>query len=281
MRCARCMTVWFAELESRKHELVPEYVDAREREAQPREAGSARASRPASESQQESLSDVEALAQRLAEKISGEEQPSSAFEEGGRHQADRQSAGLEGEEPDRGEEPPFEKPEQEHRKAMLPAVVEPRSPFLVAGWTAWAVFVAGLAAGFLIYREEFVDLWPPVGQLYEITGLMEPDEGAARSGLPDFGEDLQIRNQAEPRANPDGTFDLIISGTIKNDSDQMIQLPRFKGVLRDADRKTLHEWRVEIRPGRLGPSEQIEFRTVVPSVPPQTTEYEILPDTRR
>ncbi len=111
--------------------------------------------------------------------------------------------------------------------------------------------------------------------------MMDRASNRLPSEISSLRDSLKIRNQAEPRANPDGTFDLIISGTIENTTTEIIRLPRIDGVLRDADQRIFYQWKVDLSQSVISPRARLEFRTEVRSVPPETTEYEIMPDWRR
>jgi len=146
------------------------------------------------------------------------------------------------------------------------------------GWAAWVIFVVVFLWSGYSFRESIVKAWPPSTRLYEFIGLLDARDLGEPSSNSRFGGVLSIRNQARPRANPDGTFDLLISGTIENTTDEALALPKIVGLLRNAEQLTIHRWTINLSEDSIGPRGRIEFTTEVPSVPLETTEFEILPD---
>lgn len=283
VRCARCLNTWYAELGPGAHEVVPEFVDATAGAGTRSAAETKTSTRSADErgSENAGLSEVEALARKLAEKISGQtdfDEP-DRDEEGSRRQRERDD------EPARGDDGGGARIEDTNQPAvagtLLPALIEPQPRFLVIGWVAWGAFVAGFLLLMFFFKEPIVEAWPPATRLYQAAGLMDRASNRLPSEFSSLRDSLKIRNQAEPRANPDGSFDLIISGTIENTTTELIRLPRINGVLRDADQRTIYQWQVDLSQSVIGPRARLEFRTEVRSVPPETTEYEIMPDWRR
>lgn len=288
VRCARCLNTWHAELGPGAHEVVPEFVDATAGVGAQSAAETRTSTRSDDEkgSENAGLSEVEALARKLAEKISGQ----TVSDEPERDEPERDEAGngrpLESDdEAAQGDDGGGDRIEDIDQPAvsgaMLPALIEPQPRFLVIGWVAWGAFVAGFLLSMFFFKEPIVEAWPPATRLYQAVGLMDRASNRLPSGFSSLRDSLKIRNQAEPRANPDGSFDLIISGTIENTTAELIRLPRISGVLRDADQRTIYQWKVDLSQSVIGPRARLEFRTEVRSVPPETTEYEIMPDWRR
>ncbi len=283
VRCARCLKTWHAELGPGVHEVVPEFVDATAGAGARLAAATKTSTRFADEKSSENadLSEVEVLARKLAEKISGQKDP----DEPGRDEVGNGQWREADREPARGDDGGGGQLEDTDQPAvtgtMLPALIEPQTRFLVIGWFAWGAFVAGFLLFVFFFKEPIVEAWPPATSLYQAVGLMDSASNRPPSEFSSLRDSLKIRNQAEPRANPDGSFDLIISGTIENTTSEVIRLPRINGVLRDADQRTIYQWKVDLSQSVIGPKARLEFRTEVRSVPPETTEYEIMPDWRR
>lgn len=283
VRCARCLNTWHAELGPGSHEVVPEFVDATAGTGAQSAVETKTTTRLADQKDSENagLSEVEALARKLAEKISGQtesdEPPRNEAGDGQQRETD--------DEPTRGDDGHGARIEDTDQPAVtgttLPALIEPQSRFLVIGWVTWGVFVAGFLLFMFFFKEPIVEAWPPATRLYQAVGLMDRASNRLPSEISSLRDSLKIRNQAEPRANPDGTFDLIISGTIENTTTEIIRLPRINGVLRDADQRIIYQWKVDLSQSVISPRARLEFRTEVRSVPPETTEYEIMPDWRR
>ena len=263
--------------------MVPEFVDAIGRADAPPDTNAEAPAKPSDDggSEQTALSEVEMLARKLAETIS----PQPGDRASNRREAENQQAREAADEADRDKGEGALQEEDVDEPALtgttLPAIIEPRSRFLAIGWTVWGVFVVGLLLSMFFFKEPIVEAWPPVARIYQALGLMERTSNRLPADISSLRDALKIRNQAEPRANPDGSFDLIISGSIENTTNQVIRLPRIAGVLRGADELTIYEWKVDLPENVIGPRSRIEFRTVVRSVPPETIEYEILPDWRR
>ena len=283
VRCARCLNTWHAELGPGTHEVVPEFVDATAGAGAQSAAKTKTTTRSAEEkgSENAGLSEVEALARKLAEKIS---LPTDSDEPERDEAGNRQQREID-DQPARGDDGAGGRIEDTEQPAAtgttLPALIEPQSRFLVIGWVAWGAFVAGFLLFMFFFKEPIAEVWPPATRLYQAVGLMDRASNRLPSEISSLSDSLKIRNQAEPRANPDGSFDLIISGTIENTTTEVIRLPRINGVLRDADQRTIFQWKVDLSQSVIGPRARLEFRTEVRSVPPETTEYEIMPDWQR
>ena len=283
VRCARCLNTWYAELGPGAHEVVPEFVDATAGAGAQSAAESKTSTRSVDEkgSENAGLSEVEALARKLAEKISGQ----TDSDEPERDEAENRQQRETDDEPAREDDGRGGRIEDTDQPVvtgtMLPALIEPQSRFLIIGWVAWVAFVAGFLLLMIFFKEPIVEAWPPASRLYQAVGLMDRASDQLPSEFSSLPDSLKIRNQAKPRANPDGSFDLIISGTIENTTTEVIRLPRINGVLRDADQRTIYQWQVDLSQSVIGPRARLEFRTEVRSVPPETTEYEIMPDWRR
>jgi hypothetical protein len=263
--------------------MVPEFVDAVVGAGAHSGAEAKASTKPTDESgsEHEDSSEVEVLARKLAEKIS--RQTDSAETEIGEVAEGQKRQTYD--KADRGDdESKFQGGDAEQPAVTgttLPALIQPRPRFLVIGWAAWGVFVAGFLLALFFFREPMVKAWPPATRLYELVGMEESTSNLLPSKFRSHRDALKIRNQAEPRANPDGSFDLIISGSIENTTSQTIRLPSIKGVLRNADKQTIHQWRVDLSQSLIAPQGRLEFRTEVRSVPPETTEYEIAPEWQR
>ena len=74
VRCARCLNIWHAEFDQENTEIVPEFVDATtgSQTRSGADSGASDPSVPDDQARSSGLSEVEALAKKLANKISGD-----------------------------------------------------------------------------------------------------------------------------------------------------------------------------------------------------------------
>jgi predicted Zn finger-like uncharacterized protein len=141
-------------------------------------------------------------------------------------------------------EPPPLRPRRRGPNAAKPAKKE--API---GWIVVGIAVLGLTAALLFGRESLVSAWPPSAKLYETVGLAVP--------VPGHG--LAIRNVVSER-RMDGTVPvLVIIGDVVNTTNEVVEVPRLKAALRDANKRELQFWTFTADSPRLLPGESANF----------------------
>ncbi len=185
VRCARCLNTWHAELGPGTHEVVPEFVDATAGAGAQSAAKTKTTTRSAEEkgSENAGLSEVEALARKLAEKIS---LPTDSDEPERDEAGNRQQRETD-DQPARGDDGAGGRIEDTEQPAVtgttLPALIEPQSRFLVIGWVAWGAFVAGFLLFMFFFKEPIAEVWPPATRLYQAVGLMDRASNRLRGAV--------------------------------------------------------------------------------------------------
>ncbi len=128
---------------------------------------------------------------------------------------------------------------------------------LIAGWIGLVVFLVGLAAGGIFAQEMIVAAWPPASKLYEMVGMAAPKPG--------YGLDLQVTGTDQKLEGK--KVILIVKGQITNTSEADQPIPKLIGVLFDAKRRELFDWKFAASKPHLAPGEKLEFSTRVPDPP--------------
>ena len=143
-------------------------------------------------------------------------------------------------------------------------------PVLLA-WLLFFAMVVAIAAGFYRFRQQFVDLWPPAVQLYELLDL---------DVVPPPGYGLKIEVGEQGRAVEDGGTVLIVKGTVANLSDRPRRVARIQGTMFDAAGRPTQSWDFAPNKEILAADETIAFETRVQNPPPTATRFELnfLPD---
>jgi hypothetical protein len=110
------------------------------------------------------------------------------------------------------------------------------------------LILAGLAAAALLGRDRIVAAWPATEAIYASVGLAE------RSPL----DGLEITARME-RIEDGGTEVVIVTGEIRNTTDRGVDVPRLRGIFRDAARNELRSWTFAPAGDRLLPGQSIPF----------------------
>jgi len=159
------------------------------------------------------------------------------------------------------------RPQRPARSAPLPK--PRRSPALVTGWAALAVFVALVVLGGWYGRQELVARFPETLRIYSLLGV--PVEDPALTGL----ELVEIDSVREERA---GQKLLIVRGTIANVSARERRVPPLKVVITDSAGAPLAEWSFEAGSQVLAAGERTAFETSHAAPPPEAANLSIVFD---
>ncbi|HEX7007092.1 MAG TPA: DUF3426 domain-containing protein [Alphaproteobacteria bacterium] len=138
-------------------------------------------------------------------------------------------------------------------------------PVLLA-WLLFFAMVVAIVAGFYRFRQQFVDLWPPAVQLYELFDI---------DVVPPPGYGLRIEVGEQSRVVEDGASVLVIKGTVANVSDRPRQVARIQGTMFDAAGRPTQSWDFAPNKEILAAGETIAFETRVKNPAPTATRFEL------
>jgi hypothetical protein len=138
-------------------------------------------------------------------------------------------------------------------------------PVLLA-WLLFFAMVVAIVAGFWRFRQQFVDLWPPAVQLYELFDI---------DVVPPPGYGLRIEVGEQTRVVEDGAPVLVVKGTVANVSDRPRRVARIQGTMFDAAGRPAQTWDFAPNKEILAARETIAFETRVKSPTPTATRFEL------
>jgi len=152
--------------------------------------------------------------------------------------------------------------------AGVPALPQRRRPWILLGWLAWAIFMAGLITGLLMFRSGLQSAWPPSQKLYIVLGLEEPAPPPPPG--PETALRVQFGSQPEWIALQNG-WQMTVAGSVQNTVGRRMDLPPLTLELVDAEGKLLRAVTVELERSSLAAGEQLAFRRVIDQAPAETT----------
>jgi hypothetical protein len=138
-------------------------------------------------------------------------------------------------------------------------------PVLLA-WLLFFAMAVAIVAGFWRFRQEFVDLWPPAVQLYELFDI---------DVVPPPGYGLRIEVGEQARVVEDGAPVLVVKGTVANVSDRPRRAARIQGTMFDAAGRPAQTWDFAPNKEILAARETIAFETQVKNPTPTATRFEL------
>jgi predicted Zn finger-like uncharacterized protein len=138
-------------------------------------------------------------------------------------------------------------------------------PVLLA-WLLFFAMIVAIVAGFYRFRQQFVDLWPPAVQLYELVDI---------DVVPPPGYGLRIEVGDQSRAVEEGASVLVIKGTIANVSSRPRRVAHIQGTMFDAAGRPVQNWDFAANKEILAAHETIGFETRVKSPAPSATRFEL------
>jgi predicted Zn finger-like uncharacterized protein len=138
-------------------------------------------------------------------------------------------------------------------------------PVLLA-WLLFFAMIVAIVAGFYRFRQQFVDLWPPAVQLYELVDI---------DVVPPPGYGLRIEVGEQSRATEEGAPVLLVKGTIANVSDRPRRLAHIQGTMFDAAGRPTQTWEFAPNKEILAARETIGFETRVKNPTPTATRFEL------
>jgi len=130
-----------------------------------------------------------------------------------------------------------------------------RLRIVAAIWLIPLLLLSAGAYGAYHYRQNIVEAYPKAATFYKAIGW-----DVSLSGL--------MLNLPETRyADVDGRPVLIVTGTLRNLTQEVINVPMIGLTLHDGDETVLAEWQVDLETTRLGPKERAEYLTQYPNPP--------------
>jgi len=110
---------------------------------------------------------------------------------------------------------------------------EPRAADSGGGWVGWLFFIVvlgGLCGGGYLYHARIIEIWPPVGPLFEMIGL-GPEKAS-----------LAIQNVSWAYEKEDDKLNLAVEGEVINNSQKSQSVPRLLLVVLDDKNQHLFRW---------------------------------------
>jgi predicted Zn finger-like uncharacterized protein len=138
-------------------------------------------------------------------------------------------------------------------------------PVLLA-WLLFFAMVVAIVAGFYRFRQQFVDLWPPAVQLYELVDI---------DVVPPPGYGLRIEVGDQSRTVEEGVAFLTVKGTLANVSDRPRRVAHIQGTMFDAAGRPAQTWDFAPNKEILAAHETIAFETKVKNPTPTATRFEL------
>lgn len=157
--------------------------------------------------------------------------------------------------------PPPPTQEAEDLPPLPPEDFEPtvqtkkRSP--LKAWIGLGVFVvAFLSAGWFL-QKQIVIAFPPAKAIYHSLGI--------KTDVVGYG--LALSQPEVDREIKGDSSSLVISGTVTNETDEPISIPKLKGVLINTRKEPIHVWVFSADQEQALPGEAVKFQTKVTNPP--------------
>lgn len=132
-------------------------------------------------------------------------------------------------------------------------------------WVVFLVVVAAILGGTYRYRQQFIEVWPPIVRLYEALGV---------SIVLPPGYGLAIAVDQTRRDSDLGDPTLVLEGTIRNRSSRARPVPPVDVILM-AGSKPVQEWSFTPEKSILQPGESVRFVTSIRKPDPAATDVRI------
>ncbi len=155
--------------------------------------------------------------------------------------------------------PPLERPQRRRpgrRGAAVQVEPEARKWQALVAWFVLVFLVSAIIAGGYRFRQDLVDVWPPIAKLYEVAGL---DVRLP----PGYGLDVVLDVENTARSVIAGVPVLIIEGMIVNTSGLKREVAGIRVILRDDRDNPLQDWVFKPDAESLEPDASIPFKTRV------------------
>ncbi len=155
--------------------------------------------------------------------------------------------------PPAGDQP--KRPAITAERSNLPAVIEPRRPWVVWGWVLFVVILLALPVALYFARPFVVETFPQTAPIYQRIDQLTSGDNPADPGPRLTIDALQSRSDQ----NEDGQPILIVSGVIRNPSEATIRVPPLRADIMDADGNPLQSWGFSVPHRRLAGGVEVTF----------------------
>lgn len=163
-------------------------------------------------------------------------------------------------------------------RSNVPAVKKDSSALIVGGWIGLVFFILTTLWIIAFKQEGLVEAWPPSENLYAALGMeIEVKQEEVAAPLPKPSTFVEFTHGVETEI-VEGQINLIISGKAKNNGTFAVEIPNMRGILRNAAKEEIRSWTFTVEPATLPPGEERSFSTVAEDIPPETAEFELLPE---
>lgn len=168
-------------------------------------------------------------------------------------------------------------------RSNLPAIPQPRSRLVMAGWAAYAAVMLTLVLVPVFARAWVSDIWPPITHLYSVLGA---EDGAATSDHTDGGMiiadgphpgEFMSFNYPVRTSNDGGTITLYIDGVAKNNGTRSVVLPDFRGKFLDSAGRELQVWTFSVGLITVAPGGEATFEASYSPMPADTVRMDVTP----
>ena len=317
VRCANCRHDWFADPPDESLEIVPEFVDKSadqvpedepsvappedvpeaepedevtpETAAEEEPAESEEPEEPAEETAEEPEDAKTPATDNKPEDESGDEADAESESESDDTGDAEDESEDQDDEPESGEEAvPDEEDDifaQRSRRlkskslrSNVPAVKKDSSALVVGGWIGLIFFILTTLWIIAFKQESLIEAWPPSENLYAALGMeTEFRQEEAAAPLPKPSAFVEFSHGVETEI-VEGRINLIISGKVKNIGAFAVEIPNLRGILRNAAKEEVRTWTFTVEPATLPAGEERSFSTLAEDIPPETAEFELLPE---
>lgn len=163
-------------------------------------------------------------------------------------------------------------------RSNVPVVKKDSSALVAGGWIGLIFFILTTLWIISFKQENLMEAWPPSENLYAALGMeIEVKQEEVAAPLPNPSTFVEFTHGVETEI-VEGQINLIISGKAKNNGTFAVDIPNMRGILRNAAKEEIRSWTFTVEPATLPPGEERSFSTVAEDIPPETAEFELLPE---
>jgi len=116
-----------------------------------------------------------------------------------------------------------------------------------------ALVFLGILLWGIIDRDHIVKRWPEIEPLYDVVGLW----------ITHPGDGLSLYNINSERRFEDGSMQLVVTGEIRNDTDEPQTVPNIQASAVGTDNEILHHWQIVAPATTLAPGVSVSFHSTI------------------
>ncbi len=132
-------------------------------------------------------------------------------------------------------------------------------------WIALFTAIVLLSVGGILFSRDIVSVYPAANKLYALIGLP----------VDTLGYGLEIPNPETSQREDGNDRIIIVTGEIRNTTDDVLDVPLLRGELKNAQGKTLFIWSFKTKEPRALAGESAAYETEIKNPPPGATELNI------